>query len=322
MHPRDLAERRTWPGGSPAPAARGGGDELVGRVLDGRYRIAARLGAGGMGTVYRAVQLSLGREVAIKVVNPALAGDAAIVQRFLREARLASHIQHPGAVAVIDFGQTADGQHYLVMELVRGRTLEAVLAAHGPMAPGRVVRIGMQVCDVLMSAHHLSIVHRDLKLANLMLVDDAVALDTVKVLDFGMARSLAEEPWDPDITLTGALVGTPAYMPPEVLQGRACDARSDLYSLGVILYELASGRAPYAGPSAAELIVQLATDEPTPPARAGIPDPLARVIARLIARDPDARHRDALELKVELARLAPAARHPPMGSASFTARPG
>ena len=321
MHPHHAAER-TWPGGSPARAAHAGGDELLGSVLDGRYHIAARLGAGGMGTVYRAVQLSLGREVAVKVVNPALARDPAIVRRFLREARLASHIQHPGAVAVIDFGQTAEGLHYLVMELVRGRTLDTVRAAAGPMAPGRVVRIGMQICDVLMSAHHLSIVHRDLKLSNVMLVDDAVALDTVKVLDFGMARSLAEEPWDPDVTLAGALVGTPAYMPPEVLQGRACDARSDLYSLGVVLYELASGRAPYAGPSLAELISQLATDEPTPPARAGIAEPLAQVIARLISREPEARHRDALELKVELARLGTAGRRPAPGSALVTARPG
>jgi serine/threonine protein kinase len=279
-----------------------GADEMLGRVLDDRYRIVERLGAGGMGTVYRASQLSVERDVAIKLVNPQMVRDPRIIRRFLREARLASQLLHPNAVAVLDFGQTADGLFYMVMELVRGKTLDAVLAEEGPMAPDRVVRIGMQICDALMGAHHLSIVHRDLKLSNVIL-DRGGKEETVKVLDFGVARSLLDDGASVAITQTGALLGTPAYMPPEVLDGRPGDLRADLYSLGVMLYELASGRIPYSGRSLAELVTQMATAGPVPPQVVGIPGPLAQVIARLLARDPDHRHSDALELKSDLARI-------------------
>src|SRR5688572_22100423 len=201
-------------------------DALIGRELEGRYTIVELLGAGGMGAVYRSTQHQLGREVAIKVVTPGLVKDPLVIKRFLREAKLASRLSHPNAVSVLDFGQTDDGLFFLVMELVNGRTLEDIVLRDGPLTPARLVRVGVQICDALEGAHSLKIIHRDLKTQNIMLMSSG--RDLVKVLDFGLAKSLTPEQGNTTMTNAGALLGTPAFMPPELVLGNECDARSDL----------------------------------------------------------------------------------------------
>ena len=281
-------------------------DRLVGAVLDGRYRIDAPLGSGAMGSVYRGVQISVGRPVAIKLVNPQWVRNPDIVRRFVREAQLTSQLVHPNAVSVLDFGQTRDGIYYLVMELLSGRTLEDLLRIERRISPDRVVRIGSQICSALLGAHHLSILHRDLKPANIILVDHLATQDHVKVVDFGIAKSLALDPsgrGNTDITRVGALLGTPAYMPPEVLMGRPADQRSDLYSLGCIMYELATGRTPYLADNIPALIAQITTEMPPTPHELGVPGPLASIISALIATNPAHRYMDAAHLQSALGQL-------------------
>jgi serine/threonine protein kinase len=273
-----------------------GADTLIGRELDGRYTIVHQVGQGGMGTVYRGNQHSVGREVAIKVVLPKLVSEPTTVKRFLREAKLSSRLSHPNAVSVLDFGQTTDGLFYLVMELVVGRTLDAILAKEGTLSPERVVRIATQVCDALEGAHQLQIVHRDLKPANVMLL--ATGRDLVKVLDFGLAKSLTPDAKSTLVTNEGQLLGTPAYMPPELVTGMPCDGRADLYSLGVILYRALSGKLPFVGNSAHEIIAMHVAEPPKP--LVGIPSGLAAIVDRLLAKDPDHRYQSAVQAREAL----------------------
>ena len=279
---------------------------MIGSLLDGRYRIDAQLGAGAMGTVYRGVQISVGRDVAIKLVNPQWVRNQEVVRRFVREAVLTSQLVHPNAVSVLDFGQTSDGVYYLVMELLSGRTLEDVLRAERRLSPERVLRIGSQICSALRGAHHLSILHRDLKPANIIIVDSLSTADHVKVVDFGIAKCLALDPSgrdSSDITRVGALLGTPAYMPPEVLLGSPADQRSDLYSLGCIMYELATGRTPYLADTIPALIAEMTSEIPPTPHELGVPGPLASIISALIAKNPAHRYMDAAHLQEALLQL-------------------
>ncbi len=271
-------------------------DPLIGRELDGRYTISERIGQGGMGAVYRAHQHSVGRDVAVKVVNAHLVSDTEVVKRFLREARLASRLGHPNAVSVLDFGQTDDGVFFLVMELVAGRTLDVVLKDERVLRPERVVKIGVQICDALEAAHALSIVHRDLKPSNIMLLDGG--RDLVKVLDFGLAKSVAPDQTSTTMTGAGAVLGTPAFMPPELALGEACDGRADLYSLGCMLFLMGSGRLPFTSDSIQELLAQHLS-EPAPPMR-GVPGALAEVVERLLEKAPAQRYQSATETRAAL----------------------
>lgn len=282
-------------------------DRLIGRTFDGRYTIVEKLGEGGMGSVYRSRQHSFGREVAIKVVNPGLVTDPMIIKRFLREAKLSSRLSHPNAVAVLDFGQTDDGIFYLVMELVQGRTLHDAMAQTPQFTPERVVRVGTQICDALECAHDLGIVHRDLKPSNVMLLSSG--RDLVKVLDFGLAKSLAVD--DRSTTMTGTrggLMGTPAFVAPELALGRPCDHRADLYSLGCILYLIGSGWPPFSAENGAELVSKHAYEEPAPMPNA--PPALAAVVMRLLSKKPEDRFpsaaatRQALEEALALPHAA------------------
>jgi len=218
-------------------------DEMVGRILEGRFEIRERVGAGGMGTVYRGFQASVGRDVAIKVIDPVVSRDRETVKRFMREAQLASKLSHPNTVVVHDFGQTHDGVVYLVMEMIQGRTLREVIAATGPMSPALLVRLGEQMCDALHSAHSMGIIHRDLKPSNVMILDGTPGRERVKVLDFGLAKSLVQD--TTEISNSRVRLGTPMYMSPEMIRAEDLTASSDLYSLGCTLYEMATGRAPF-----------------------------------------------------------------------------
>jgi eukaryotic-like serine/threonine-protein kinase len=290
-----------------------GGELSIGRELDGRFTVLEKLGEGGMGALYRAHQHSVDREVAIKVIRADLVANPEAIKLFLREAKLTSKLNHPNAVGVLDFGQTEDGVFYLVMELVKGRPLDQVLRDEGVLSPARVVRIGMQVCEALEKAHEMQIVHRDLKPANIMLLDSR--RDFVKVLDFGLAKTLEaaaqqveiamgtpsplSNVYDPHVT---TLLGTPAFLPPERSMGGAADARSDLYSLGCVLYMLASGTLPFKADSPRDVVVAHSKSRPTP--LANIPPSISRVIDKMIAREPNDRFQTAADARDALEEAA------------------
>ena len=259
-------------------------DTIVGTVIDGRFEMRAKIGQGGMGTVYRAWQKSVGREVAVKLIDRSYSRDAMAVRRFLREARLASQLSQPNTVSVFDFGQVEDGRLFIAMELIRGRTLHEVIQKDGPFSVERTVRIGVQICDALEAAHGLGIVHRDLKLENAIVLDHPPGRDLLKVLDFGLAKNIR----DPGsrATDTGIVVGTPRYMSPESSMAGVTSSAGDLYSLGVMLGELATGKPLWKGDSLPELISQKLD-----PAQviARMPPALRGVIGKLLEPDPDRR---------------------------------
>jgi serine/threonine-protein kinase len=276
-------------------------DPLIGRNLEGRFLIKERLGTGGMGAVYRAWQGSVGREVAVKVIESRLKGGKLAAKRFLREAKLASRLQHANTVSVIDFGQTEDGLLYLVMELVKGRTMGDVLLEDGPFPVDRMVRIGLQLCDALVAAHKLSIIHRDLKPSNVIVLDEPPGRDLVKVLDFGLAKSLVDEGLT-TVTQSDAIMGTPSYIPPEAVTKMQFDARSDLYSLGVILYEVLAGRLPFDATTVQAMLRQHAYDMPKPLPET-VPPPVVELLFRLLEKEPDRRPQSAMEVHDALVAL-------------------
>ncbi len=269
-------------------------DRIVGRLLEGRYRILERLARGGMSTVYSAVDERLDRPVAVKVMSSALSNDPAFADRFAREARVAARLAHLNAVSVYDQG--VDGEHvFLVMELVRGRTLRDLLRERGPLSPAQAVSVMEPVLAALAAAHRAGLVHRDVKPENILLSDDGV----VKVADFGLARAVEA---DATSTRTGLMMGTVAYCPPEQISRGAADARSDVYSAGVVFFELLTGSAPYTGDSAMAVAYQhVNSDVPAPSSRrAGIPRQLDELVLRATSREPSGRPLDAGALLAEL----------------------
>ncbi|HEU4631778.1 MAG TPA: serine/threonine-protein kinase, partial [Gemmatimonadaceae bacterium] len=218
---------------------------LIGQIIADRFHVLAKLGEGGMGQVYLAEHVQLGRRCAVKLMRQALTDDAEAAARFRREAKNASEIAHPNVATVFDFGATSDGLTYLVMEYVDGEPLSSTLAREGPLEPARVATIARQVAEALAAAHALGIVHRDLKPDNIMLAVGRDGREMVKVVDFGIAKAM--EGVTQQVTRTGYRIGTPAYMSPEQIRGDALDGRSDLYSLGCILFELLTGRPPFEG---------------------------------------------------------------------------
>ncbi len=279
-------------------------DPLCGReVAGGRYLVERVLGKGGMGTVYAALQRPINRKVALKLIHRELTGNAEVVGRFMQEMRLTATIEHPHTVRLYDFGDI-DGQPFLTTEFLQGRTLRAVLANAGTFDPQRLCNVGIQIAKALRAAHEHGVVHRDLKPDNVMLLDSYGERDYVKVLDFGIARSLGA-PASALHTQTGMLLGTPAYMSPEQCQGLPVEARSDLYSLGLVLFELATGTPPF---PREHTIPQLLMDHVSqrPPDVGllvpGLAEPVARLIMALLEKDPEARPASA---EVVVATLAP-----------------
>jgi len=274
----------------------------VPQFIAGRFRIEREIGTGGMGTVYLATHLGLDRPVAVKIIKREFAGDADVADRFLREARTMAKLRHPHAAMIFDAGNLPDGRHFIVMEFVEGETLSQVLAREGRFNASRAVDIATQICDVLEEAHRLGIIHRDLKPSNILLGRRGVC-----VLDFGVAKVLAssaESTATYASTGSGQLIGTPRYMSPEQCLGQRVGARSDLYSLGVLLYEMLAGRPPFVDPLQSALLVKQATAPapPLPRLRQDIARPLALAVHTLLAKRPEDRPRTAASAKSLLER--------------------
>jgi serine/threonine-protein kinase len=284
-------------------------DPLVGRTLDDKYRLEERLGIGGMGTVYRGKHLLLDRAVAVKVLNQRFVEDEAAKTRFRLEAKAAGRLQHANAVVVTDFGETADGKVYIVMELLEGRTLRDVLAKEAPLEVARSVSMMLQVAAAVTAAHEAGIIHRDLKPANIFIVQRADFPAVLKVLDFGIAK-LATDSLDDDdrqtLTQVGAIVGTPRYMSPEQCSGRPLTPASDVYSLGVILYEMLTGVVLFGGPSPAEIAIKHTTELPRNPSEfvSSIPAALEQVVLHALEKRPALRPADAGAFRRELYETA------------------
>jgi len=254
-------------------------------VLDGRYRIVSRLGSGGMADVYCAEDNQLGRLVALKVLYERFAEDAEFVERFRREASSAAGLQHQHVVSVYDRGEW-EGTSYIAMEFVDGRTLKQVIQADAPLDPVRAIDLAVQVLRATRFAHRRGVIHRDLKPHN-VIVD---AEDRAKVTDFGIARAGAS-----DMTQTGSIIGTAQYLSPEQAQGHAVTPRSDLYSIGICLYEMVTGRIPFDGESAVTIALKQVNEAPVPPSHfsAAVPAPLEDAVLRALAKDPAERFDDA-----------------------------
>ena len=278
-------------------------DSLVGTTLAGKYRIDARLNEGGMGTVYRGCHVLMDKTVAIKVLRPSLAADEKIVARFSREARAASRISHPNALSVTDFGEDESGHVFLVMEYLSGKTLKQAIRDDGPLPLARVVEITRQIGEALNAAHQQGVVHRDLKSDNIMLLDTKTG-DHAKVLDFGIAKiNEPEGAVDTNLTAPNLVIGTPQYMSPEQCsQDAEIDARSDIYSLGVILFEMLVGHVPFSGDSPT-IVMMKHLQEPVPSVleeRSDLPASVARVVARAMAKVRDNRYQTVAELVEDL----------------------
>jgi serine/threonine protein kinase len=277
-----------------------GDDPLVGRVIADRYLVLARLGEGGMGRVYLAEHLKINRQCAVKVMNPALVNDHESATRFAREASNAAQILHPNVAAVFDFGES-DRTVYLVMEYVDGEPLAGILLKEGALEPRRAVDIACQIADGLTAAHELGIVHRDLKPDNVIVSQTRTGRDTPKIVDFGIAKAASEAPADA-LTRSGLVIGTPEYMSPEQLLGDPIDARTDVYSLGCILYQMLTGTTPYADESR-ELMIRRRLHEPPPRLRdlvPGLPRRLDATIAHMLARSPGDRLASAADARAAL----------------------
>ena len=291
------------PGGAtlPPPPPRLGPERLVGTVIGERYAVEAIIGRGGYGTVYRARHVRTDDTLAVKVLRASTLDDPSVAERFAREAKLASSLKHPNTLQVIDYGELQDGSPYLVMPFLQGQTLSDLLAAEGPISPDRLVHIASQVLGSLAEAHARGIVHRDLKPDNIYLQTVHGKEDYVRVLDFGIAKTLDEA--DQDLTQSGTVVGTPRYMSPEQAQGRAVDGRSDLFTLGVILFEALSGLTPHLGETPLATILKRVTeDAPDLHSALLLPSPrgLCDAVLRAMSRDPAARFANADEMAVAL----------------------
>ncbi len=278
---------------------------MVGRKLL-HYEILTRIGAGGMGEVWRARDTRLDREVAIKVL-PAIQGDDSVhKQRFLREARAASALIHPNIITVHEIN-SADGMDFIVMEYVRGETL-AALQAHGKLPLGQALDYAIQIADALTTAHEAGVVHRDLKPGNIMVTGSGL----VKVLDFGIAKRMSQDAVAPDttvapaLTLVGATIGTPAYMSPEQAVGDPVDARSDLFSFGVVLYQMFTGVLPFQGATSLSLLRQVVHEQPRPLRAAApeLPERIAFIVEKCLAKEPAERFASAALVSQELRRVA------------------
>jgi serine/threonine-protein kinase len=288
--------------GSPLAASRSdkdAADPLVGRVLGGRYRLLERLGQGGMGTVYRSTHTLMDKPVAVKVLRAELATDGEAVARFHREARSASRLDHDHCIRVTDFGQSDDGLLFLVMELLDGVSLSHV-TRRGPVPPAHAAAIGIAIAEALAHAHEQGIIHRDLKPDNVFLARRAKGREIIKVLDFGLAKLASDSALGPSITRDGTVFGTPEYMAPEQAEGEKLDGRTDLYALGIILYQLVTGEVPFKSVNFVALLTKQVSEPPVAPRerRPDLPIPpgLELIILRCLEKQREDRYATAAEV--------------------------
>jgi eukaryotic-like serine/threonine-protein kinase len=283
-------------------------DPLIGTTVGGRYTIERMLGEGGMGRVYEAVRHIAGvkQRVAIKTLHPHLSADAQIVARFHRECGTVAQLRHPNTIKVEDFGQTADGTLYIAMEFVDGRTVADHLEKNGPMSPERSEHVLEQVCGSLAEAHKQGVVHRDLKPENVVLMDVGDDVDFVKVLDFGIAarKDSTDAAKEAKLTQQGMVLGTPPYMSPEQFMGKELDSRSDIYSLGVMAYEMLTGKLPFSANTPWEWATCHMTAQPSPfedsPTMTDIPGKMKTAIFRALSKKPEDRQSTVREFFEEL----------------------
>jgi serine/threonine protein kinase len=308
---------------SPPPKPLEEGSRMVGALLSGRYQIKRMCGEGGMGRVYEAEHIEIGKRVAIKVLHPAYSRTPDLVERFRREARAASRIEHPNVVNVTDFGTTDDGSLFFVMEYIEGIELGLLIHREGPLPPVRVLRISEQMCEALQAAHDVGVIHRDLKPENILLlglgggrstpasgqssgaIDPREPSDFVKVLDFGIAKSAEIEESSrrgKRLTRPGVAMGTPEYMAPEQAAGHPADPRSDIYAVGSIMYEMLCGSPPYEGDNVMEVLHKKANEPPKPLSelRPALPPAVIGLVERAMARSADDRPRSMADLAYEI----------------------
>ncbi len=290
------ANERFCPRDGTALRLQEGGADLVGSIIAERYHVIRKLGEGGMGQVYLAEHVKMGRRSAVKVMNPGMVNDADAIARFNREAANASRINHPHVAGIYDFGETADGLIFLAMEYVEGESLTSVVEANGALPVMRAADIALQSAEALSVAHDMGIVHRDLKPDNIMIAKNRDGSDCVKVVDFGIAK--AGDSASQKVTRTGLVVGTPEYMSPEQLAGDKLDGRSDIYSLGLVAFHMLTGKLPFPGETAQESMIMRLTDNPK---RLGEmravawPEEVEEVMRKVLQKDAPNRYQHAVD---------------------------
>ncbi len=285
-----------------------GTDPLVGKVINDRFKVVSLIARGGMGKVYRAEQAPLGREIALKILTPSYSGehDPEFHKRFFLEASVCSKLTHPNTVTIFDYGRSEEDVYYIAMELLEGKTLHRALRDDGPLDPARAMHIARQVCRSLREAHGVGVIHRDLKPANIFLVRHGDEDDFVKVLDFGLVKNLGDK--SEDLTQTGLFMGSPKYMSPEQIRGETVDGRADVYALGVIMYEMLTGKVPFDRPSSVNILMAH-VNEAVPPMRetnpdAAVPSLLEQIVMKAVAKKPEERFDGMDELLVALKQAA------------------
>ena len=272
------------------------GELTSGMIFAGRYQIIDKLGKGGMGQVYRVLDKKLNEEIALKVIKPEIAIDKNTVERFSNELKIARKIGHKNVAKMFDLNEEK-GTHFITMEYVRGEDLKKLIRKMGQLSVGQAIPIAAQICEGLAEAHRLGIVHRDLKPQNVMVDEEGNA----RIMDFGIARSIETK----GITGAGVMIGTPEYMSPEQVEGKEVDQRSDIYSLGIILYEMVTGRVPFEGDTPFTIGVKHKSEKPKDPKElnAQIPDDVNNVILRCLEKERENRHQSAGELQRELVNI-------------------
>ena len=285
-------------------------DPLLGRSINDRFKITSLIARGGMGKVYRAEQTPLGRICAVKVLNPNYSGeqDPEFHKRFFLEASVAAKLTHPNTVTIFDYGRTDDDVYFMAMEYLEGKTLHRAIREARNFPEERVAHVARQICRALREAHGLQVIHRDLKPANIFLVSHGDEVDFVKVLDFGLVKNVSDKNDAEDLTQNGLFMGSPKYMAPEQIRGDRVDARTDVYSLGIILYEMLTGKVPFDKSNSVNTLMAH-VNEPPPPLRVTNPaivvsPHMEEIVARCLAKDPDTRFTSMDELLGHLKKIA------------------